>query len=60
MNTLGLSPSFAIYMDLTAWQDYVGYRDWFAHGRSDGFTCMSFAEWCGVEPYRDDPYLVWC
>lgn len=48
-------PLIQVYMNLEAWADYVEYGTNNAHGFD-----MSFAEWCGIEPFRHDEQLVWC
>ena len=49
------APLFNVYMNLDVWRDYVEYGTDNAHGFD-----MSFAEWCGIAPFRRDSELVWC
>ncbi|MGA7808088.1 hypothetical protein [Bradyrhizobium sp.] len=49
------APLLSVYMNLEVWADYIEYGADNAHGFD-----MSFAEWCGIEPFRRDQQLVWC
>jgi hypothetical protein len=48
----------SIYMNIEVWQDWL---DFLAVIDKRGYgDFMSFAEWCGVEPYRADTGIIWC
>lgn len=48
-------PLIDVYMNVEVWADYIEYGTDNAHGFD-----MSFAEWCGIAPFRRDQQLVWC